>query len=260
VRNAIVLGAGRSGTSLLAGLFHDNEYFAGDHLWPPTESNPLGYFEDEEINYINEDLLDKVAPWRPRGVVGAVWPVNRNRPRYTQRWLSTLPAGTTISSDSALDVRMARQASSRPYLFKDPRFCYTLSAWRPHLAADTVYLCVFREPQRTADSIMRIIRQERYLRDLSFSIERANRYWEAAYRNVLHQRATIGGEWLFMHYDEILAGCAVPILEERLDASVDRRMLRADLNRSAMVGDIALSTEQLYQELSELARSKYSSS
>jgi len=252
-----VLGSGRSGTSLLAGLFNNNEVFSGHRLWPPTVSNPLGYFEDEEVNYINEDLLDKVAPWRPRGVAGALWPLHRDRPRYTQRWLSTLPTGTAIHSDSALDARMARLTSVRPYLFKDPRFCYTLSAWTPHLAVGTVYLCVFREPQRTVNSIMRVVRQERYLRDLSLSVEAACRYWEAAYRSVLHQRSAIGGEWLFMHYDEILEGRAVRILEDRLDASADRDMLRADLKRSAMLGEVTQSAQRLYQELVELAKSKY---
>ena len=104
---------------------------------------------------------------------------------------------------------------------------------------------------------MRVVRQERYLRDLSLSVEAACRYWEAAYRSVLHQRSAIGGEWLFMHYDEILEGRAVRILEDRLDASADRDMLRADLKRSAMLGEVTQSAQRLYQELVELAKSKY---
>ncbi len=260
MRNALVLGAGRSGTSLVAGLFHNSSYFAGENLWPPTASNPLGYFEDVEINSINEDLLNKVAPWRPPGVVGALWPLHRDRPRYSQRWLSRLPTGTVVRSDAALDARMARQASYRPYLFKDPRFCYTLPAWAPHLAPDTLFLCVFREPQRTVDSIIKITRQERYLRDLSMSVQDAYEYWEAAYRNVLCQRAAVGGEWLFLHYDEVLEGRSIPILEERLGASVDREMLRADLSRSTYAGSVVSSAEELYQQLIQLSMLKYSPS
>jgi hypothetical protein len=260
VKSAVILGAGRSGTSLLAGLFHKNIYFAGNQLWPPTASNPLGYFEDVEINGINEDLLDKVAPWRPRGIAGAAWPLHRDRPRYTQRWLSTLPTGTTICSDAALDDRMAKQTSCRPYMFKDPRFCYTLTAWAPHLAEDTLYLCVFREPQRTVDSIMKIIREERYLRDLSLTTQGAYRYWEAAYRNVLHLRGEIGGEWLFLHYDEILDGRSIPILQDQLGASVDVDMIRPELRRSVMAGKMERSAGTLYQELSELSMAKYSRS
>lgn len=259
MRNALVLGSGRSGTSLLAGLFHESSYFSGENLWPPTGSNQLGYFEDVEVNRINEDLLDKVAPWRPPGIVGALWPVHRDRPRYTQRWLSTLPLGTVIDSDSALDARMARQTSCRPYLFKDPRFCYTLPAWAPHLAKDTLFLCVFREPQRTVESIIKIIRDERYLRDLSLSPEAAYRYWEAAYKNILHQRTKIGGEWMFFHYDEILGGRSISVLEESLGATADRGMLRADLRHSTTADNAVRSAAELYQELLDLSALKYAS-
>ena len=75
-RSAIVLGAGRSGTSLLAGLFQKSGYFSGNSLLAGSVSNPLGYFEDKEINAINEDLLAGAVPWRPRGVMGAaLYPV-----------------------------------------------------------------------------------------------------------------------------------------------------------------------------------------
>jgi Sulfotransferase family len=258
MRDALVLGSGRSGTSLLAGLFHKSSYFSGENLWPPTESNEAGYFEDVEVNRINEDLLNKVAPWRPPGIVGALWPLHRDRPRYTQRWLSTLPVGTIVESDSTLDVRMAQQTRNRPYLFKDPRFCYTLSAWAPHLAKDTLFMCVFREPQRTVESIIKIIRNERYLWDLSLSAEGAFRYWEAAYRSVLHYRTVLGGEWLFLHYDEILDGRPISLLEEKLGATVDRDMLRIDLKHSSGQGDAIDSASDLYQELLDLSLLKYS--
>jgi hypothetical protein len=258
MRNALVLGSGRSGTSLLAGLFHESNYFSGENLWPPTVSNQLGYFEDVEINRINEDLLNKVAPWRPPGIVGALWPVHRDRPRYTQRWLSVLPPGTVIESDSVLDARIAQQTSCRPYLFKDPRFCYTLPAWAPHLASDTLFLCVFREPQRTVESIIRIIQDERYLRDLRLDEKGAYRYWETAYKNVLHQMGVIGGEWMFFHYDEILNGRSIPLLEERLEATVDRGMLRADLKHSTTADHAVRSAGELYRELLDLSALKYS--
>jgi hypothetical protein len=260
MRNAIVLGSGRSGTSLLAGLFHASSYFSGANLWGPTESNPLGYFEDVEINNINEDLLDKVAPWRPRSIVGAVWPVHRDRTRYTQRWLTTLPAGIAIPSDAALDARMAAQTTCQPYLFKDPRFSYTLANWAPHLAADTLYVCVFREPQRTVNSILTIVRQERYLRDLRMTMAGAYRYWEAVYRSVLHHKTAVGGDWIFLHYDEIMNGDSISLLEDRLGASADRQMVRPDLKRSALAGAADGSVAALYRELCDLAERKSSRS
>jgi Sulfotransferase family len=257
MRNAIILGAGRSGTSLLAGLFHGNGYFSGDNLWRATASNPLGYFEDVEINSINEDLLDQVAPWRPRGIIGALTPFVRDRPRYSQRWLASLPAGTVIPSNLSLDGRMAAQTARRPYLFKDPRFSYTLPSWLPYLAGDTVFLCTFREPQRTVNSVMKIIREERYLRDLKISPEKAYEYWQAIYESVLRQRDTISGEWLFVHYDELLNGRSIPLLEERLQARADRTMMQSELARSTMDGPSVASADAVFQKLLVLAEQKY---
>jgi Sulfotransferase family len=256
-RSALVLGTGRSGTSLLAGLFHDSGYFVGDNLWPGTISNPAGYFEDVEINKINEDLLDKVAPWRPRGLAGAVLPALRDRPKWGQRWLVILPEGTEVPSDPDLSRRMRTQTARRPYLFKDPRFSYTLAAWMPFLAADTAFLCVFREPQRTMNSIMRIVREERYLWDLKMTQERACRYWTSTYRSVLHQRSKVGGDWLFMHYDELLTRRVIPLLERQLKARADMSMLQPELNRSTMTGGADSAAEELFGMLMELAEQKY---
>jgi hypothetical protein len=256
-RSAIILGAGRSGTSLLAGLFQSAGYFSGDNLWPGTVSNPLGYFEDAEINAINEGLLGKVMPWRPRGILGAGLPVLRDRPRWSQRWLATLPEGIDISSSRKLDRRISRQTSRQPYLFKDPRFSYTLPAWVPHLAPGTAFICVFREPQRTVNSIMRNVRDERYLRDLTMTTERACRYWEAVYRSVLNRRQAIGGCWLFLHYDELLTGRAIPVLESCLGAPANRTMLQPSLNRSAAHGSTTPAADELYGVLSGLAEQKY---
>jgi hypothetical protein len=125
-------------------------------------SEPVGYLEDIEIYKIDEDLLDKVAPWRPRGIAGAVLPVFRDRPKWGQRWLVILPEGTEVPPDPDLKRRMQAQTARRPYLFKDPRFSYTLATWMPFLAANTTFLRAFREPQRTMNSIMRIVRDERY--------------------------------------------------------------------------------------------------
>lgn len=255
--NALILGSGRSGTSLLAGLFHEAGYFSGNNLWPATSSNPLGYFEDEEINGINEDLLDKVAPWRPRGALGVILPILHSRPRWSQRWLATLPEDIVVQSDAGLDKRMRCQTANRPYLFKDPRFVYTLPAWKPHLARDTRVLCTFREPQRTVNSILKIVRDERYLRDLRITREGALAYWIAIYKSVLAKHEAFGGDWIFVHYDELKSKRAIPSLEECLDARVDMSMIQASLSRSPAVGPINRAADDIYNQLVELSERKY---
>ena len=44
-----ITGSGRSGTSMVAGLFRATGAFMGQHLVKPRISNPLGFFEDAEI-------------------------------------------------------------------------------------------------------------------------------------------------------------------------------------------------------------------
>jgi Uncharacterized protein conserved in bacteria len=62
MRNCLILGSGRSGTSMVAGTLASAGYFIGDNLYPRLASNPKGFFEDPEINAINEDLLARILP------------------------------------------------------------------------------------------------------------------------------------------------------------------------------------------------------
>ena len=62
--NLFVLGCGRSGTSLVAGLFRNAGYFMGENLLRPRDGNPLGFFEDREVNSINEELIGPLLPQR----------------------------------------------------------------------------------------------------------------------------------------------------------------------------------------------------
>ena len=64
--NLIILGSGRSGTSLVTGLFAKAGYNQGTRLSGPNEGNPKGRFEDRQVNYTNEIILSQVMPDRPR--------------------------------------------------------------------------------------------------------------------------------------------------------------------------------------------------
>ena len=64
-RNCLILGSGRSGTSMAAGILARAGYFMGAELWPADIGNPKGYFEDREVNKINDELIAP-APRRRR--------------------------------------------------------------------------------------------------------------------------------------------------------------------------------------------------
>ena len=117
-RNCLILGSGRSGTSMLAGSLRLAGYYMGAELIPADETNPKGFFEDDEINAINEALLEPLTP-------------ELSSPNYGWRWLASVPVDTGIECLPDLADRIEAQTAHSPYCFKDPRFCYTLPAWRP---------------------------------------------------------------------------------------------------------------------------------
>jgi hypothetical protein len=238
MRNCLILGSGRSGTSLLAGLLAPAGYYMGEHLIPPDEANPKGYFEDDEVNAINEALLTPVTPALPRPASG--W-----------RWLAAVPLGTRLRCPAELAGRIAAQTARPPFCLKDPRFSYTLPAWRPCLH-DAAFLCVFREPSRTARSILKECRSADYLAGLPMDFRGALEVWALMYRHILevHRHA---GDWLFFHYEQLFEDRPLAQLEAVLGIAANRQFPDPRLKRSAAEGDVGGPVLGVYEQLCELA-------
>ncbi len=238
MRNCLILGSGRSGTSLLAGVLAEAGYYMGERLIPATEANPKGFFEDDEVNAINEALLAPVTP-------------ARSRPAGAWRWLAAVPLGTPVACPPDLAGRIAAQTARSPFCLKDPRFSYTLPAWRPFLP-DTVFLCVFREPSRTARSVLKECRSADYLAGLPMDFGDALEVWALMYRHILEvHRHT--GDWLFFHYDQLFEDGSLAELEAVLGAPVNRQFPDARLKRSAAEGEVGGTALEVYGQLCELA-------
>jgi hypothetical protein len=251
MRNAVILGSGRSGTSMVGGLFHGAGAYMGPDLLPPLRGNPKGLFESSAISQANESCFAHAVRVRPTSNLGKVlfWP----RLAPGQLWLAELTLGTKVR-DPAQRTReeIERWTSHQPFAFKDPRFCYSLDAWRPWLE-DCVFVCVFREPGRTADSILRECREERYLRNVRMTRDRALRVWERMYEWVLRRHAG-RGEWVFVHYDQVVNGVGVKRLAEAMDANLDADFAERGLSRASAYGDVPTSARTLYEELCDRAR------
>jgi len=248
LKNVIILGSGRCGTSMISGLLAKQDYYMGQNLYAGTEGNPKGYFESWEINSINEDLLVQVLPKRPR-LIGR-W-FFRDRFYYEQRWLGRLPVGTAIPSSQSINERIARQAEKQSFCYKDPRFPYTLPAWRPFLN-NTVFICVFRNPGITAASILKACQTEPYLRSAYINTEVAVEMWTLKYRHILevHRHS---GEWLFMHYNQGFSEAGLDRLSTFLNTEVDRSFPDRQLDRSRPISDVQEETKRVYRELCDLA-------
>src|SRR5919202_1256540 len=147
MRDCVIVGSGRSGTSLAAGLLARAGYNCGEELLPPDDGGPTGFFEARGINVINEALLAvEDTGLRMRGY--------SRRLREGERWLATVPVDADFAAPAALRAEMRAAIPESPYCCKDPRFGYTLAAWRP-LFAGALLVCVFRHPRATAASIAR---------------------------------------------------------------------------------------------------------
>ena len=214
----------------------------GDHLLPPTSSNSKGYFEDRVVNNINEDLLARLAPVKPPGPKGRLYPW---RLAYGTQWLATVEPKVTVQATKEIAARIESLTCHRPFCFKDPRFCYTLDAWRPALG-DTAFLCVFREPGRTAASMITDIREQPY--DVRLSRRRALRVWTLMYQHVL-SRHRHHGQWLFVHYDQVLDGSALPRVEALLETEIDYSFVDRRLKRSADSLSVPRHTADIYRQL-----------
>jgi len=208
----------------------------GDDLLAPDDRNPAGFFESRSVNAVNEALLaphdDLLAP---RGY---------SRPlRHGERWLAALPADVCIEAPAELRDAMRRAIPDSPYCCKDPRFGYTLETWRP-LFGEALFVCVFRHPIATAASITRDVRYG----DLSLDADVALQLWQAIYTRVL-ERYSEQGDWLFVHYDQLLDGTGVDRLARALGAPLDPELADPRLRRSTANGRPPAATAAAYDAL-----------
>ncbi len=238
MRDCLILGSGRSGTSMVTGTLARAGYFMGDDLYRPRAANPKGFFEGAEINGINEGLLAPVVP--PAQGLGE-----------NQRWLAVLPEAVEVPGDAVLDARIQRATARKPWCYKDPRFSHTLPAWRPHIG-DAGLVCVFRDPRLTAHSIAKEVRTAAYLDGLPFDEARALALWTATYRALVHRHRHVG-DWLFLHYDQVLTPDGTARLGTFLGAAPDPTFPDALLHRPPPDGALPAEAAALYAELCDLA-------
>jgi hypothetical protein len=238
MRDCVVIGCGRSGTSLAAGILAAAGYDPGTELLPADAGGPTGFFEARDVNRINEQLL---APYDAR--LTATQGYGRAL-RDGERWLAVLPPDVEVGP-APRELRAAMRAAlpRSPYCCKDPRFGYTLPSWRP-LFGDAVFLCVFRHPVATARSISREVRYG----DLTVEIDTAFELWKAIYARVL-ERHRREGQWHFVHYEQLLDGSALERLSRALGAELDSGLADPALYRSRPNEAAPADTRPIYDEL-----------
>ena len=155
-----VLGMHRSGTSCLTGLLEDAGVYLGD-VQKQNPHNHKGNQESLAVMHLHERVLaDNHASWDDPPPGDCTWRTARR---------------------AELDEILARYPSDRVWAMKDPRACFTLSAWRearPNLRL----VGTFRHPAAVAASLRH--------RDPSMPMTRAVEIWCRYNRRLieLHER------------------------------------------------------------------------
>lgn len=242
-RSAVVLGAGRSGTSLVAGLLADAGLVTGHRLIPASPANPTGFHEDLDVNALNDELL---APH-----LGPEHDASGTR----LAWLAALGGPLRLDATPGQRVRMAHLLRHRPACLKDPRLSHTLGAWRPELPADTALIAVFRHPASAIRSVQREAgRDPTYYADFALDDDHLAAMWAAANRRILDEHAAVG-TWTFVDADRLMTTGDVGALAGAVDAPVPASRIDPGLRRSHRPGDtLPPPLQGLYEELLERAR------
>ncbi len=249
MRDVFILGSGRSGTSMIAGSLAAAGYHMGEHLVEPRACNPKGFWESRHINQLNEAIMRPAVPTRPESTTD---PILRRIPLPKQQWLAVVEPGATMHCDDPISTRITEAVSRRPFCYKDPRFCYTLDIWRPHLHGDEVFICVFRHPSAVAASIVKHHAASRYLHSMDIDHAGALEVFCSAYRWVFSQPRD-DENWLFIHYEQAMQPDGMQRVAELTGASLDASFPEQDLQRNRPCDCSHPQAMTLYDELCDRA-------
>jgi hypothetical protein len=270
MKNCLILGSGRSGTSMIGGILHNAGYYMGQNLYLPNEANPKGFFENKEINDINELILssyDKRGFFNVRILNTLRWHFEKkfprrskdlfkgtvHRPCYLQRWLISIPVGIDVRNISRqIAERIAKAIDHKPFCYKDPRFSYTLPVWNKFLDDNTVYLCVYREPNITVKSILKECQIAFYLRNMSITEKSAYNVWFNMYSHILEKHYT-KNDFIFCHYKQIYDGTIIEKISEKLNTKLTHSFVAKKLNRTRSNSAMPKHVVSLYMKLCELS-------
>jgi hypothetical protein len=256
MKNCLIMGFGRSGTSLMGGILHKAGYYMGKNLYPPRESNPLGFFENDFINGINEHILeqyDYASLHQEYPLFNKPW--SSYKPAYGQRWLTYIPAETVVNyTDHSIINRINKALTFPVYAYKDPRFNYTLPVWNQYLGQDVMFICMFREPQTTVESVIKDCHSADYLKEFYVDREIVYEVWLNSYTHLLKNLdPEMMQRTIFVHYRQLLNRKALGTISEKLQAGLDDSFISDALNRSRGSGTVPEKVDEMYKRLCALA-------
>lgn len=214
--SCIIMGSGRSGTSMLAEALVKNYEFLGNNpIGMQNTSTPHGRFEDADINYINDRIIEKNGSKLPLG------PDNEHKEKYAG-WLTVIndPYMEHPPILSAFVDQIANLCSHKTFCFKDPRFSLTFPTWdsviTETLKQEVKYVVIFRHPSKSAQSTVK----EPAAMKLNLTFESALEVWQSMYKHILATYCR--DRTFFIHYDQVINKQRFRDLERFLHAALDK--------------------------------------
>ncbi len=147
-RNALIVGPPRTGTSLAASIFADAGYYVGEIDEPRyregDDHNPFGYFEADAAVERSVEVLHRAGFRRHN-----TWTFEPISPESVRAIRSLEP-----TDEHRAFVRRRRERE--PWVWKDPRLCFTLPYWRKLIDPDrTTVVLVSRDTEDVYRSFRR---------------------------------------------------------------------------------------------------------
>lgn len=176
-KNILVVGMPRSGTSLTASIFTSNGYFvAGDQnkeLRAGDEYNPSGYWEAESLIQSNAEIFASAGYNHDN-----TWLYDSISDEQATNILTLQPS---IEHQQLVD----RYNKQSPWIWKDPRLCYTLGYWWPLLDPETTkVLFLKRNPKEIYNSFLRLKWRTASQEDKADVFKRIQEHLDAAERTL----------------------------------------------------------------------------
>ena len=230
MKNTIILGTGRSGTSLVAGLFSESVESYGGKTYLGNQSNPYGYFETADVNTINNELIaHALYPPRMYQLLRRYYPKYYSDP--AMYWLLPGNAGWKMKTPDAIRKRIDKLCEVHPFCLKDPRFTLTLSHWKPSLPPDTAYIVVFRDPSRTVDSVTRFL-SDHHADQVKPTEAQLYKQWFVSYRRLMKIASSNRENFFFLNTED-LSNFPLDEFEQFVDGSLARERIDPSVRRSA---------------------------
>lgn len=248
-RSFLIAGAGRSGTSCLAGMLSGSGYYQGDKLFPGNESNPRGFFENRLINDLNEAIIGASLSSH----LGPVWAKRViNEFSAGQFWLGQWPNKMPVVCEPRQADAIRAMGLRAPFALKDPRFAFTAPAWLDALPNLTV-LAIFRRPEVTAESILLECRTAAYLRSFQISVNDAFLVWRSTYERLLDLYKSTG-KVLFVRYEDLFNQSRLALLESIISVKLNAGFADPRLNRTSGRISADVESTRLYGLLDSISK------